>query len=134
MNKEEMSHAQATRIDSEVLWDETLDRLGRYIHDWAVDKGFWAKPRNDGEMIALMHSELSEALEAIREVQPELGGYHGSQPSKHVPEITALEEEMADTIIRILDFSYAKGLRIGRAVRMKMAFNEGRPHKHGKEF
>ena len=36
------------------------------VHNNAKEKGWWDEERNDGEMIALMHSELSEALEALR--------------------------------------------------------------------
>jgi len=97
----------------------------KYIHGWAKSKGFWAEDRNDGECIALMHSELSEALEALR---------HGNPLSEIDPSMSQLAEELADTIIRIMDFSYARGLDVGHAILMKMGYNEGRPYKHGKEF
>ncbi len=104
-----------------------LNRLAEYIHDWAVRKGFWehGASRNDGEMIALMHSELSEALEALR-VHPAC--------DRDVPDFTAVEVELADCIIRILDTAQARGWRIGDAIIAKMVFNEGRLHKHGKAF
>ena len=35
-------------------------------HKTAKEKGWWDSERNEGEIIALMHSELSEALEAMR--------------------------------------------------------------------
>lgn len=43
----------------------SFESIQEDIHDWAVRKGFWEEgvDRNDGEMIALFHSELSEALE-----------------------------------------------------------------------
>lgn len=81
----------------------------------------WIKG-NDGEAIALMHSELSEALEAVR---------HGNPPSSHIREFSGLEEEMADVIIRVASFGVHRELRIGEAVIAKMAFNASRPHKHG---
>jgi len=83
------------------------------------------KERNDGEMIALMHSELSEALEALR---------HGNLKSDHIPEFSLLEEEMADVLIRIGDFCEARNVRLDKAIKAKMKFNETRPKKHGKEF
>lgn len=106
---------------------DSFNALASAIHDWAVRKGFWevGRDRNDGEMIALMHSELSEALEALR---------HGNPPDDKVPEFSGAEAEMADTIIRIMDTANARGWRVAEAIIAKMSFNEGRPYKHGKNF
>lgn len=94
-----------------------------------ISKGFRTKttlsPRNQGELIALMHSELSEGLEAMRK---------GNPPSEHIPDFSGLEEEMADTVIRIMDFCSEFNLRLGDAILVKMGFNANRPHKHGKQF
>lgn len=76
--------------------------------------------------ILLMHAELSEAVEAMRG--------DPLTPSEHISKFSAIEEEMADVIIRVLDFSAMHGLRIGEAVTAKMDFNRSRPHKHGKKF
>ncbi len=82
--------------------------------------------RNDGEAIALMHSELSEMLEAQRKMQ--------GQQSEKIPEFTHEEEEAADLLIRLMDFCAGKGLRLAEAVVAKAAYNKGRPYKHGKKF
>lgn len=83
--------------------------------------GWWETSRNDGELIALMHSELSEALE----------GQRHPGPSEHIPEFTAVEEEMADVMIRIADYSAARNLRLAEAIIAKMKYNKTREYKHG---
>lgn len=86
-------------------------------------KGFYEAPkRTFGEAVALMHSELSEALEGYR---------HGNPPSDHIPDFSSIEEEFADVIIRIFDEAVEGGHRVAEAVVAKMAFNAGRSYRHG---
>jgi len=97
-------------------------RISSLVHKTAKEKGWWDCERNLGEMIALMHSELSEALEAAR---------HDNPPDDKIPQFSALEAELADCIIRIMDLSAAKNLHVEEAIIAKMQFNNGRTFKHG---
>lgn len=100
--------------------------IAQDVHENAVNKGFWPpEGRNDGEIIALIHSELSETLEGIRA---------GNPPDDKLPEFTSAEVELADVVIRIMDMAVARQWRVAEAIEAKMAFNKTRAFKHGKAF
>lgn len=101
----------------------SLNMLRDVAHNNAVRGGWWhdldtGKPleRNTGELLCLMHSEISEAMEGNRK----------GLMDKHLPHRTNEEVELADLIIRVMDYAGAKGFDIGGAVSEKMAFNQVR--------
>lgn len=93
-----------------------------------ANKKWWQDPetgepieRNKGEQIALIHSELSEALEGVRK----------DLMDDKLPHRKMEEVELADTLIRIFDYSKGHGLDLEGAFQEKMAYNAKRAdHKH----
>ena len=129
-----------------------LNELAKEIHENAVAHGWWDEPRSFGEVDALCHSELSEALEEHRDGRPMLWfrcpddwnacdedsqdiceSYDGNDCTlfrgQRKPEGVAVE--MADCIIRILDWCGKEGIDIDKIIRLKMEYNKTRPYRHG---
>lgn len=98
------------------------------VYQCNVAKGFHSDPaaQHPAIKIALIHSELSEMLEVLRKDPDAM--------SSKCPKITAVAEELADTMIRCLDYAGVRGIDLVAAVHAKQAYNETRPHKHGKAF
>jgi hypothetical protein len=95
-------------------------------HKTSWDHGFWEGYDADEtnyklSRIALMHSELSEALHGIRK----------GLMDDHLPNRSMEICEMADTVIRIFDYCGGYNLPLGEVILEKMAYNKGRPFKHG---
>ena len=90
------------------------------------------KERNKGEMIALIHSEISEALEGLRK----------DSMDDHLPHRKMEEVELADAIIRICDYAGMRGFDLGGAIVEKLEYNrnradhkmENRSKEGGKKF
>lgn len=90
----------------------------------AADPGLASKYVVDTKLskMALVGSEVGEAVEGIRKPKPD----------DHVPEFTSEEVEIADAIIRLVEYSEKYSLRLPEALMAKMKYNEGRPYKHNK--
>ena len=97
-------------------------------HETARSKGWWdGNPeRTFGDQIALMHSELSEALEEFRNGHA-LDEIYTSEGNK----TEGVAAEFADVLIRIFDTCGRYGIPLATALEQKMAFNETRPRRHG---
>ena len=99
------------------------------VHNNAKAHGFWQKPRSIGELLMLTTSELSEALNEIRN-------------GNHVWEVTFSADgkpegfpiELADAVLRIMDMCEYLGLNLEQAMIDKHKYNLTRPYKHGKQF
>ena len=77
-------------------------------------------------LLALVHSEVSEALEAYREGMA-INVFYETKAGKSID----IPSELADILIRVLDICGLYGVDIERAVREKMVFNKTRPFRHG---
>jgi NTP pyrophosphatase (non-canonical NTP hydrolase) len=99
-----------------------FQRMQADIHQAAIAKGWWDNPRNHGEIIALIHSELSEALEVIRNGEPMSG---------KIPEFTELELELADVAIRLMDYAESRGIDLWSEIAAKAEYNKTRSYRHG---
>ncbi len=131
-----------------------INQLMKKVHETAVEHGWYEEERNFGELIALMHSELSEALEEARSGHNLTQTYYKcksyrkydcewycydleicSNPKecKHAKPC-GIPSEFADCIIRILDACGYYGIDIEAALKEKIEFNQHRPYKHGKQF
>lgn len=100
-----------------------INYVAKLIHENAVKHGWWESERELPETIALCHSELSEALEAYRNNEPMVWDNNGK------PDGIAVE--MADCVIRILDWFGAVGISPYEVILQKHKYNETRPYKHG---
>ena len=120
----------------------SLNQLAAEIHQNAMEKGWWEGPPTFGDIVALCHSELSEALEAYRDGEELVHGCCGhctfqescdhpapAGETRCKPEGVAVE--MIDCIMRILDWCAMEGVDVDGLLRMKLEYNKGRPYRHG---
>lgn len=126
-----------------------ISEISQEIHLNNVEKGFWPdnpKDRNVGELLMLVVSELSEALEADRK---------GEKVSLFSSDLNYVltekddevfkrdfekyvknrwEDEIADAVIRLFDIAVGTGISLEWHISAKMRYNKLRPYKHGKAY
>lgn len=102
-----------------------INEFSDEVHQNAVKHGWWTMAPSFPEVIALCHSELSEALEEYRKD----GGARMVYYEDGVPHGIAFE--LADVILRILDYCGHMGIDIEKCLEEKNNFNRNRPYRHG---
>lgn len=101
-----------------------LNDIARDAYNTDLEKGFWDTFRTFGDLIALCHSELSEALDEWRNNQPPVYRKDGK------PEGWAVE--VIDCVLRCLILLYGLGIdNIDEILEAKMRYNKERPYRHG---
>lgn len=130
---------------SDMAKDEVRDGFATFaaaVSRTAHAHGWWEDERNVGEMLMLMVSELSEALEAHRNSEPYLWykhtGFIAQGSVSHMREYEGtlgkpegIASEFADCIIRILDTCETLGIPVVQALLDKHEYNITRPYRHG---
>jgi NTP pyrophosphatase (non-canonical NTP hydrolase) len=130
-----------------------LNKLAKEIHENAKNKGFYDKKVEIPESLCLIHSEVSEALEAVRvskfSKMKETDFYYteknkfeslAKESQKKTIDIfvdkckNTFEDELADVIIRVLDLCGSRNIDIESHIKAKMMYNSTREYKHGKLF
>lgn len=113
-------------LSPDYVYAGQINNLARHIH--RLNEKWWQDPitknrieRNVGELIALVHSEMSEALEAHRK----------NLMDDKLPHRKGIEVELADAVIRIFDMAAGLGLNLGDALVEKLEYNRTRvDHTH----
>lgn len=122
---------------------QTINEMVTVVHNNAKEKGWWESQREAGTILMLIVSEIAEAMEEARNNTPPIYIHSKEQVAinPHFADIDFIEEslakpegeliELADAVIRIMDYCGSKGWDLERAIRMKIRYNLTRPHRHG---
>lgn len=131
----ELLRRQFTRL-GEIF---AFQAMGDYIVQWRKSKKFRTHWGNVPEKLMLVVTELAEAMEAYRKIDPKTlssirhARRHGFSPSGGYGEwVDNFREELADSAIRLFDLAYSLGIDLGDEMRTKMKVNETREILHGK--
>lgn len=111
---------------------KTFNQFQHEIGIWAKSKGWQPWPVSDTpSKIALLHSEASEMLEEYRNSHAPTKVYTSlDRDGNEKPE--GIPVELADIVIRAMEFAANFNIDLAAAVQMKMDYNQKRPYRHNK--
>jgi NTP pyrophosphatase (non-canonical NTP hydrolase) len=95
---------------------DRVEDLIYYCNGLAKANNWWDKERNIPEVLCLIHSEISEAME----------GFRKDKMDEHLPDHKSITVELADAIVRICDLAGALKLPLGKALAEKLCYNQSR--------
>lgn len=101
------------------------------IHNNAVEHGFWEGERNFGELLMLIVSEASEALEEYRNGHAVNETYYSTDKQGN-PKMEGVPSELADVVVRVFDLCAHYEIDLEKVIAEKHEYNKNRPYKHGK--
>lgn len=145
MNKQDKENLR--REQDEVLFIR-LNKAGRDVAAWSESKGFETGWGNLPEKLMLIVTEVSEAMEAFRDIKLEVVEnnplpYQRDKPVDLVHQpvseivndklVNELASELGDVIIRVISLAHSLGFDLESAIRTKHKFNLTRPPKHGRQ-
>ena len=109
--------------DEKVRLAQAINEVAALCYNGSAKSGWWTNletgeplERNRGEMMCLMHSEISEAMEGMRK----------NLMDEHLPHRKMEEVEMADVIVRVGDYCGGFSLDLGGALIEKLEYNAHR--------
>lgn len=115
-----------------------INAFAKEVNNNAKKHGWWDKKRSFSEVVALCHCELSEAIEEDREGKPDAYFIHADTGKEETnlnlwtgEKLEGRAVELADCIIRILDWCGKNNIDIEKIITLKHNFNITRPYKHG---
>jgi NTP pyrophosphatase (non-canonical NTP hydrolase) len=116
-----------------IAYATVFNAMREEVWKFCEQKGWHQDQNSMAEYVALLHSEVSEILEAWRD-------HHDAEPhykiikkgdSPTVVKPIGVDSEMADVLIRLLDTAHIFGVDLFQAYAEKMAYNRTRPYQHG---
>ena len=148
MKKENETSSNNAAMPYDSVLATGLNDAATQIHTAARNKGFWDSERETGTLLMLCVSELSEALEADRKNRFAKLEHYEENMKGYTPEDSPLsfeslftmyikdtfEDELADTVIRILDLCGARGIDLEKHINLKLKYNLTRERMHGNSY